>query len=166
MSKSKTKYLTAAKLGILPEERAALIAFVESPTYGRVVVVNGKGHLYDQGAVEDPDEAKRHECGTAGCVAGYVFAHARHVQGVKRLRGARDADGYIDTAWNTVEDQRTGDEKPVVPLLHALYGEGNERKLGEARKVVAKALRTGKVKWPAPPDDTRGGSLSSIIGWL
>lgn len=150
MTKTKTKYLTADQLGILPEERKALIAFLVAPSYGRVVIVNGKAHYYDQETASDPSVAKKHECGTAGCVAGYVFAHARNVQGLKRLRGAAGAQSYIDKAF----DQNTGG------LLDHLYEEQHERTLKEARAVVERALRTGKVRWQKKHD-----SLSTPTDW-
>lgn len=140
---TKPKYLTAAELGILPAERKALIAFVEAPALGRIVSVNGKAHYYNQGQVDIPNTAAEHECGTAGCVAGFVFAHARHVQKLKLLRGASGARGYAEAAWEV-----DADDNPVCPLLSDIYAQGNnEIALAKARKVVAHALTTGKVKW-------------------
>lgn len=152
-----TAYLTAKQLGILPEERKGLIAFVETPSLGRTLAVNGKAHLYDQGDIDNEEKAEENECGTAGCIAGFVFAHVRHVQKIKTLRSARNASDYIDAACED-KGQFEGDdsdeadwnwvEKHIAPLLADLYSEGGDRTLVEAKKVVSKALRTGKVAWP------------------
>lgn len=147
---AKAKYLTSKQLGILPEERKALIAFATAPALGRLVAVNGQAHYYDQGDVDDKDIAKEHECGTAGCVAGYVFAHARVVQKRRTLRGATTPYDYIEAAWATDETRDEYGWKPGVarvPVLANLYGESGERTLKEARKVVTKMLQTGKVVW-------------------
>lgn len=140
---TKPKYLTAEKLGILPAERKALIAFVEAPALGRIVAVNGKAHYYDQSEVQDTWVAERNECGTAGCVAGFVFAHARHVQKLRTLRGGRSAQAYINASF--ADDK---DFNPKTPLLNDLYEDGDStRSLAEARAVVKRALTTGKVRW-------------------
>lgn len=140
-----TKYLTAKQLGILPEERAALIDFVKAPALGRTIALNGRAHYYDQSNVDMPDTAKESDCGTAGCVAGYVFAHARRVQKKRTLRGADSARTYIGAAQGDY-DITTGTEGPST-LFSELYGEGGDRKLPEAKRVVDKMLRTGKVLW-------------------
>lgn len=151
-----TKYKTAKQLGILPEERTALIAFASAPALGRTIALNGRAHYYDQGHAQDGEQAEENHCGTAGCVAGFVFAHARYVQGKRKLRGATNADDYIsaagDIAHHSVPDEicaRPDDKnwKPTVPLLYELYSEGSERKLPEAQRVVAGMLRTGRVRW-------------------
>ena len=144
------KFLTASKLGILPEERKALIAFIKSPALGRTVSVNGHAHFYAQGYVNDEGTAEDNECGTAGCVAGFVFAHAKHVQGKSRLRGARSPGGYIDNACaeKLFDDEDGGVSIPKVPVLSDLYRESYDYKLTDARKVVAKFLTSGKVVWP------------------
>lgn len=141
------KYLTAKQLGILPEERKALIAFCTAPTLGRIVALNGHAHYYDQEVAET--EASEHECGTAGCVAGFVLAHARIVQRKHSLRGERNAESYLERAVATdaPEDEWWNEGKPLVPVLYDLYTEDDPRTLSEARSVVAKMLRTGKVKW-------------------
>lgn len=136
-------YKTAKQLGILPEERKALIAFVKAPFLGRTIEVNGHAHYYDQNGADNPSEAEENECGTAGCVAGYVYAHAKIVQKVRRLRGCKNADEYIGCATE-YHDQ---DEEPVAPVLYHLYIEGGDHKLAEARRVVDKMLRTGRVEW-------------------
>lgn len=140
------KYLTAAKLGILPEERKALIAFVDARTLGRIIEVNGHAHYYDQGHAANEWQAVENECGTAGCVAGFVFAHAKAVQGKRKLRGEDTAACYINAATDQAYDEYHNCE-PVCPLLSDLYTEGQDHKLAEARKVVYKALRTGRVEW-------------------
>lgn len=133
----KTK--TAKGLGILPKELKALKAFVTAPALGRTVSVNGHAHYYKQNKIEIEYLAEENECGTAGCVAGFVFAHAKHVQGVRRLRGSRSATGYYNQAMDTV-------------ILRDLYGQtGGTHKLATARKVVTKMLATGKVHWPRAP---------------
>lgn len=149
----KKPYLTAAKLGILPEERTALIAFIEAPALGRIISVNGHAHFYDQGSVDIQSKAEENECGTAGCVAGYVFAHAKYVQGLKKVRDARSSDGYINAAWGliAIKYDEYGDVleegRAVAPLLKALYEESGDMKLDSARKVVDHMLRKGEVDW-------------------
>lgn len=142
------KYMTAAQLNILPAERKALIAFVQAPALGRIVSVNGKAHYYDQGHASDDEQAKVNECGTAGCVAGFVFAHALHVQGLRSLRKMRSADDYIGEACDERYDEETLEYEPVSELLTDLFSEGSSnRSLAEAKAVVDKMLRTGEVKW-------------------
>jgi hypothetical protein len=142
-----SKFKTAAQLGILPAERKAFIAFLKAPAEGRKVAVNGKTHYYDQSFVSDRDTAKAHGCGTAGCVAGFVHAHARHVQGLSSLRGARTADNYMAAACADEYPKDDWWPVPKYPLLDALYSEGEDRTLTETRSVVRKMLRTGRVKW-------------------
>ena len=148
-------YRSAKHLGILPEEREALIAFVKAPALGRIVSVNGHAHYYDQEHASDKDQAKENECGTAGCVAGFVFAHVSTVQGKRHLRGARNADQYIDKATHTDKTDSIADYywedddgKPDIPVLHELYTMGGEWKLSTTRRVVDGLLRLGKVRWP------------------
>jgi hypothetical protein len=146
------KYLTASQLGILPEERKALIAFATAPALGRTISVNGHVHYYDQGDYNDEEAAEYNECGTAGCVAGFVFAHARHVQKKRTLRGQRSVEDYFYSATEykgqAEDDVWTGTYDPLVPLLRELYSESNsDQKLVHARKVVKRMLRTGKVNW-------------------
>jgi hypothetical protein len=141
------KYLTADQLNILPEERKALIAFANATTLGRIVSLNGKAHYYDQGVADAPEVAEENHCGTAGCVAGFVFAHARVIQGKRSLRGQRSADEYIEAAFEHVEN-KGGELTPVAPLLDELYGESYSGwTLPDAQRVVGNMLRTGKVKW-------------------
>ena len=123
------------------------------------ISVNGHAHYYDQDSAEDEKRAEENECGTAGCIAGFVFAHARHVQKKRTLRGARAARDYIRHAACIIPpgyDQNgvrvtegCDDEVPegAVPILYHLYREGGDTKLAEARKVVERMLRTGKVVW-------------------
>lgn len=144
----KPNFKTAAQLGILPEERKALIAFVEAPALGRVVSVNGHAHYYDQAHSSNQEQAETNECGTAGCVAGFIFAHARAVQGKRTLRGARNAQDYLDAACESeLGDIYDWDEKPIAPLLNELFRHGEDEKLAYAKKVVVKALKTGRVDW-------------------
>lgn len=138
-----SKYKTAAQLGILPEERTALIAFVDAPALGRTIAVNGHAHYYDQGRVDSEELAEANECGTAGCVAGFVFAHVRRVQGKRSLRGARDAELYI----NRATDYDYEADGPTVPFLEEIFSQGEPQKLSHTKKVVDKALRTGHVDW-------------------
>lgn len=147
-----TTYKTAKELGILPEERRALIAFCKSPALGRAVALNGRSHYYRQDMVSDQDEAKQHGCGTAGCVAGYVFAHIRNVQGFKSVRGARTAEAYIERAAGSMDpwDDERGCcvVNKTIPFLHGIYSEGDDEwTLGDARRVVGRALKTGVVTW-------------------
>ena len=133
----KAEYLSAKALDILPEERKALIAFVAAPSLGRNIALNGHAHHYNQGDVDDPCAARENECGTAGCVAGFVFAHATIVQGLRSLRDETCADGYLQSShfWD-------------CHMLDNLYGEGNtEIPLAHAKKVVDQMLKTGEVDW-------------------
>lgn len=109
------KYRTAAQLGILPEERKALIAFVNAPALGRTIALNGHAHYYDQGEAQNYTEAEENHCGTAGCVAGFVFAHARVVQGKRTLRQARDAEAPGDWIIKGVK----GEFYPCKPDIFA-----------------------------------------------
>lgn len=138
-----TKYLTAAKLGILPEERKALVAFVTKAAEGQIVALNGRKHYYDQRDVEMSFDYEEHTCGTEGCIAGYVFAHAKYIQKKRTLRAARSASDYINASWK--EDYLKN--IPDVPFLYNLYREGDRRTLNKARGVVRRALTTGKVSW-------------------
>ena len=135
-AKRKTKkpiYLSAKQLGILPEERKALIAFVNAPALGNNIAMNGHAHHYNQGTAESDDLAEKNECGTAGCVAGFVFAHATVIQGLRSLHGQVTADGYMNSC---------GD------ILDGLYCEGNQDiRLALARRVVDHMLKTGEVDW-------------------
>ena len=153
------KYKTAKQLEMLPAERKALIAFVRQPTLGRIVSVNGHAHYYDQSTIDSPNTARNTECGTAGCVAGFVFAHARHVQHLKKLRNSAKASTYISHACLTKYNPETGDEPYVAPLLAELYGESGDYKLEVARKVVKGLLQKGKVVWPEM-------SSKTIIDWV
>lgn len=139
---AKPKYKTADELGILPEERTALIAFVEAPALGRVISVNGKSHYYAQSYVADESVAQIHECGTAGCVAGFVFAHIRYVQKKRSVRHSADAEDYANAASSIFMGEV--DKRGV---LEELFEEGQPCRLKDARKVVQHALRTGKVDW-------------------
>lgn len=141
--KPKQKYLTAEKLGILPEERTALIAFVTAPSLGCIIAVNGHAHYYDQATVDNKETAGVTDCGTAGCVAGFVFAHAQVVQKKRTLRREKSPQSYIDQACS--KDWAAG--RYESPLLHSLYREGKHWKLAQAKKVVDRALRTGNVVW-------------------
>lgn len=142
--KPKPKYLTAEKLGILPEERTALIAFVTAPSLGCIIAVNGHAHYYDQATVDSKETAGMSDCGTAGCVAGFVIAHAQVVQKKRYLRNAKRPQSYIDEACS--KDWAT--DRYKAPLLHSLYREARRQKLAQAKKVVDRALRTGNVVWP------------------
>lgn len=142
---AKKPYLTAKQLGIFPEERKALIAFVKAPSMGRVIEVDGKLHYYDQSEVDDEFVALKNECGTAGCVAGYVFAHAKSVQKLKKLRGVKSVSSYIDAAASFSNGSI---DELESPFLTALYEQGDGSiTLTKAKIVVDKALKTGKVKW-------------------
>lgn len=137
-----TKYLTAKQIGILPEERKALVAFVKARHSENKMRLNGGTHYYDQSFVDDPGAASEHGCGTAGCIAGYVFAHARRVQGKRSLRGARTVDSYINKAW---DEDANGNF--LIPALGRLYVNGSHHLVPEAKRVVKKMLRTGKADW-------------------
>ena len=146
---NKKPYLTAKQLGILPEERTALIAFTKADHIGNAMRLNGHAHYYDQ---TNSNNGAQNGCGTSGCVAGYVFAYARHVGKKKTLRGATGPNGYISVAWGSTsgeysEEGSYMDDKPISPFLYSLYSEGEEKDVAHAQKVVDKALRTNKVKW-------------------
>jgi hypothetical protein len=128
------KYLSSKELGILPEERKALIAFVKSPFEGNIIEVNGSSHFYDQRYTESFAEG----CKTAGCVAGYVFAHVRKVQKKNKLRGAKCAWQYF---YEAALPAGKGD------ILEGIYSQNERVSLSKAIKVVKKALKTGKVDW-------------------
>lgn len=141
----KPRYLTAKALGILSEERTALIAFTKAdmPADDKVVL-NGHVHYYNQCYVEDKGIARDQECGTAGCVAGYVFEHIRVVQGQHYARNRRNASDYISAA--VYSDSH---------LLSDLYRRGDTTTLVTARKVVRRALRTGTVDWTPAREEWR-----------
>ena len=144
------KYKSAKELQILPEEHKALIAFVKAPDLGRIVEVNGHAHFYDQSYADDDSTAKLAECGTAGCVAGFVFAHVKTVQKKRRLRGTVSADGYIEAACDDNYDYLEHKYTHIAPLLQRLYRMAAPYKLSTAKKVVETLLRHGKVSWPRP----------------
>ncbi len=130
------KFMTAKQLGIMPAERKALIAFVEAKSAGPFMETKeGALHLYDQSEVDDDFRACEHSCGTAGCIAGFNFAHMTETQGVPRPRAATDAFEYIDNAGE------------ASPFFQELYWEGNGKTVAQAQRVVRKALQTGKVRW-------------------
>src|SRR5208282_5384561 len=107
-------------------------------------------HYYDQVQIDEPETAKEHGCGTAGCVAGYVFAHVKYVQKKRMLRGASTAHRYIRyyiDPWGKI-DEETGDYVVNRVLLNHLYSDGSPRSLDVARRVVDNMLRTGNVTWP------------------
>tara|TARA_R110000868_G_scaffold158980_2_gene387418 strand:+ start:1079 stop:1513 length:435 start_codon:yes stop_codon:yes gene_type:complete len=141
------KYKTAKQLGILPEEHKALVAFVKAPVLGRTISVNGHAHYYDQELTNDRYTAKENECGTAGCVAGFVLAHVQNVQKKRKLRGYSTPWNYIEAAWHAPWNEKTYKHEPVCPILYDLYSEVDEHKLAEARRVVDKMLKTGRVDW-------------------
>lgn len=139
----KQRYLTAKALGILPEERTALIAFTKARTLGdSKVALNGHVHYYNQCYVEDEAVAEEKECGTAGCVAGYVFEHIHVVQRQRYVRNRISADGYISAAVYSDSN-----------LLNDLYRRGDTTTLVVARKVVRTMLRTGVVDWSPAKDN-------------
>jgi hypothetical protein len=143
--KAKPKYRTSAQLGILPEERKALIAFVQAPAQGGVITVDGHKHFYAQHTVQSWAAAKATGCRTAGCVAGFVWEHVTRVQRCKTLRGRYEALDYFCVCVRH-------EPAPAV-FLADLYSDANWAiSLVQARQVVDRALRTGKVKWPLRKD--------------
>lgn len=151
-TKPKKPYMSAKQRGITDVERKALIDFVNAPTLGQNIALNGHAHHYNQSVVDEKEQAHRNHCGTSGCVAGYVFTHAKIVQKAKKLRGAQDAKGYIHAAVN-------GSIHGWVPnpeynsVLEDLYTEGSLWKVTTTQKVVDHMLRTGKVRWPSKGPD-------------
>lgn len=135
-TKRREQYLTAKQLGILPEERKALIAFAEAPRHDRIMALNGHSHYYNQLYLTGPERATAEHCGTAGCIAGYVFAHAKNVQNQATLRGSHFVHGYLDNV-GTASD-----------MLCRLYSDVQpSRTVPEAQRVVKTMLRTGKAQW-------------------
>jgi hypothetical protein len=151
--KKPKSFMTAKALGIMPEERKALIAFIKAPHLGNNIALNGKAHHYNQSYVDNEDHAEDSGCGTAGCVAGYVFWHAKIVQKLRKLRNTNNPDAYIEIVWSEnkfwSEDNEIASEKNPMYCepLQALYDEGEEHAVEETKKVVDKFLRTGKVCW-------------------
>lgn len=129
-------YKTADELGVTTEEHTALIAFATAePIDGDIIPLNGRRHFYIQRFISDYVAAQNHDCGSAGCVAGYVFEHITHIQHGIRPRGALGAQGYIAHA---VSENM---------MLDDLYRFNRYVPFEQARLVVDHMLRTGGVNW-------------------
>jgi hypothetical protein len=150
-SKTLNPYKTAKQLGLLPVEREALIAFVKAPSLGNNIALNGHAHHYNQGVSDDADLASNNHCGTAGCVAGYVFHYAKIMAKMKKLRDVDNADDYIETVMLVeVQDDWDSPSWPnrnphYNPMLKKLYQEGGDKEIVKAKAAVDYMLRNGKV---------------------
>lgn len=133
---TKAPYITADGLGITTAEHTALVAFATAePIDGNIIPLNGHRHYYIQRVVADYSAAADHDCGSAGCVAGYVFEHIIRIQRRERPRAALSAQGYIAHA---VSENM---------MLDRLYRFNQYVPFEQARVVVDHMLRTGSVEW-------------------
>lgn len=144
------QYKTAKELGISSVERTALKAFAEAKVIGtRHVPLNGHFHLYDQGYIDASPRSflEARGCGTAGCVAGYVYAHVKIVQNKVKELGARSAQQYIDKAAGGGFGCFGYSDVPR-PLRPLYVEDDSSYSAQQAQGVVRKFLQTGRIEWP------------------
>jgi len=133
----KAPYLTAKQLDITIPEYRGLVAFVKSRFNDekKTISLNGVKHYYDQSYIESREDAEEHNCKTAGCVAGYVYAHARFIQKKRDVLGRKSAESYYSFAARN------------FGVLRDLYTEYSHYNVSETKRVVEHLLRTGEVDW-------------------